>query len=69
VQPFVTPPLATALNPHIGHKVERRYVMGPTVAEDLVVWQFSQTAEKGKPREELTTADENRRRGGPAGLH
>ena len=24
VQPFVTPPLATALNPHIGHKAERR---------------------------------------------
>ena len=24
VQPFVTPPLATALNPHIGHKVERK---------------------------------------------
>ena len=24
VQPFVTPLLATALNPHIGHKAERR---------------------------------------------
>ena len=24
VQPFVTPPPATALNPHIGHKAERR---------------------------------------------
>jgi len=36
VQPCVTPPLATALNPHIGSEAERREVMGPTVAEDLV---------------------------------